>query len=34
VTWQESYDGAWWAEWWEKNRRRFPPEVAALDVRR
>jgi hypothetical protein len=34
VTWQESYDGAWWAEWWEKNRNRFPPEVAALPVRR
>jgi RNA polymerase sigma-70 factor (ECF subfamily) len=34
VTWQESYDAAWWAGWWEKNRARFPPEVAALSVRR
>jgi RNA polymerase sigma-70 factor (ECF subfamily) len=34
VTWQKSYDGEWWVEWWEKNRRRFPPEVAAREVRR
>ncbi len=33
VKWQEGYDGAWWAAWWEKNRARFPPEVAARDVR-
>ena len=33
VTWQKSYDGAWWCEWWAKNRQRFPAEVAALEVR-
>jgi RNA polymerase sigma-70 factor (ECF subfamily) len=33
VNWQESYDTAWWLEWWEKNRARFPAEVAAQDVR-
>ena len=34
VKWHESYDGEWWASWWEKNRARFPAEVAALEVRR
>ena len=34
VEWQESYDGAWWREWWEKNRQRFPPEIAALEIER
>jgi hypothetical protein len=34
VSWQKGYDGEWWADWWEKNRRRFPPEIAALEVRR
>ncbi|HEX6886273.1 MAG TPA: RNA polymerase sigma factor [Planctomycetota bacterium] len=33
VTWQKTYDGTWWAEWWEKNRRRFPAEVAGIEVR-
>jgi len=34
VTWQKGYDGAWWRDWWEKNRQRFPPEVAAVEVER
>jgi len=34
VRWQESYDGAWWLDWWERNRARFPDEVAAMSVRR
>jgi hypothetical protein len=34
VKWQESHDGAWWLEWWEKNRRRLPPEVQAIPIRR
>jgi hypothetical protein len=34
VKWQKTYDGAWWAEWWQKNRARFPAEVAALEVER
>jgi len=33
VTWQEDYDAAWWKEWWGRNRRRFPPEVAGVEVR-
>jgi hypothetical protein len=33
VTWHESQDGAWWRDWWEKNRARMPAEVrsAVLD---
>lgn len=34
VRWQESYDGRWWADWWGKNRGRFPAEVAALELSR
>lgn len=34
VKWQESYDGAWWLDWWEKNARRLPPEVQAIPIRR
>jgi RNA polymerase sigma factor (sigma-70 family) len=32
VKWQESYDGAWWLDWWERNRMRFPPEVQAISI--
>lgn len=34
VKWQESYDGAWWLDWWEKNHRRFAPEVSSREIRR
>ena len=34
VKWQERYDGAWWADWWQKNRARFPEGIAVLEVRR
>jgi len=34
VKWQESCDGAWWLDWWEKNARRLPPEVQAIQIRR
>jgi hypothetical protein len=34
VTWQKGYDGAWWLEWWEKNRMRFPPGVRDAVIRR
>ncbi|MFN0008062.1 MAG: sigma-70 family RNA polymerase sigma factor [Planctomycetota bacterium] len=34
VKWQESCDGAWWLDWWEKNLRRLPPEVQAIPIRR
>ena len=33
VTWQESYDGDWWLEWWEGNSGRFPPEVSSIPIR-
>jgi RNA polymerase sigma-70 factor (ECF subfamily) len=32
VNWQETYDGAWWLDWWEKNHRRLPPEVQAMTI--
>lgn len=34
VRWQESCDGAWWLDWWEKNAGRLPPEVQAITIRR
>jgi len=32
VTWNESYDGAWWLDWWDKNHRRLPPEVQSMTI--
>ena len=32
VSYDESHDGAWWTAWWERNRDRFGPEVAALPI--
>jgi RNA polymerase sigma factor (sigma-70 family) len=32
VTWHESYDGAWWLDWWDKNHRRLPPEVQSMTI--
>ncbi len=26
--------GAWWLRWWDFNKHRLPPEVAAIDPRR
>jgi hypothetical protein len=34
VRWQKSYDGAWWLDWWEKNRMRLPPGVRDATIRR
>lgn len=34
VAYDEKHDGAWWQDWWSKNRQRFPPEVAALGIPR
>ncbi|MFN0241747.1 MAG: RNA polymerase sigma factor [Planctomycetota bacterium] len=34
VKWQESYDAAWWLEWWDKNSQRLPPEVRSIAIRR
>jgi HEAT repeat protein len=32
VFYDESHDGDWWIAWWEQNKGRFPPEVAALPI--
>jgi hypothetical protein len=32
VTWNESYDGAWWLDWWNNNQRRLPPEVQSMTI--
>ncbi len=32
VSWNEAHDGAWWKAWWEKNKARFGPEIAALEI--
>jgi predicted esterase/tRNA A-37 threonylcarbamoyl transferase component Bud32 len=34
VAYDEKHDGAWWRDWWSKNRQRFPPEVEALGIPR
>ena len=33
VRYDESHDGAWWREWWQKNRRRFA-SAGHLDIPR
>jgi len=32
VRYDESHDGAWWREWWEKNKGQFPEDVQALRI--
>jgi predicted esterase len=32
VQYDESHDGAWWQQWWKKNRLRFPEEVARREI--
>ncbi len=32
VTYDESHDGAWWRQWWEKNKERYPEPVRALKI--
>jgi beta-lactamase regulating signal transducer with metallopeptidase domain len=32
VPFDPSHDAAWWRQWWEKNRQRFDPEIAAADI--
>ena len=34
VHWQKGYDGAWWLDWWEKNKMRLPPGVRDAVIRR
>lgn len=34
VSYDESHDGAWWREWWEKNKHRYPVEIQALEIPR
>jgi RNA polymerase sigma-70 factor (ECF subfamily) len=28
------HDAAWWLDWWEKNRERYPPEVRSTEIPR
>ena len=32
VDYDESHDGAWWREWWQNNRRRFPAKIAQREI--
>lgn len=32
VDYDESHDGAWWHEWWAKNRTRFPEAVRSMEI--
>jgi RNA polymerase sigma factor (sigma-70 family) len=32
VNYDEKHDGAWWRQWWESNKRRFPADVQALEI--
>ena len=32
VKYDESHDGAWWGEWWEKKKRQYPPEVQEMEI--
>jgi hypothetical protein len=34
VNYDEKHDGAWWRQWWEKNKQRFPASVQALEIPR
>ncbi len=32
VQYDESHDGAWWRDWWSRNRARFPESVRGQDI--
>lgn len=32
VEYNESHNGPWWRDWWEQNKDRFGPQVAALPI--
>lgn len=32
VKYDESHNGAWWREWWEKNKGRYPTAVRAMEI--
>ena len=34
VAYDESHDGAWWRQWWEKNKERYPEAARNLEVPR
>jgi hypothetical protein len=34
VSYDEKHDGAWWRQWWEKNKQRFPADVQATEIPR
>jgi hypothetical protein len=32
VNYASSHDGAWWRQWWEKNKSRYPADVQAIEI--
>jgi predicted esterase len=32
VTYDESHNGAWWRQWWEKNRERYPTDIREIPI--
>ena len=32
VSYDETHDGAWWRDWWEKNQGRLPAEVQGMEI--
>ncbi len=32
VQYDQSHDGKWWREWWEKNKERYPDDVQRMDI--
>lgn len=32
VAYDEKHDGAWWRQWWENNKQRFPADVRAMEI--
>jgi RNA polymerase sigma factor (sigma-70 family) len=34
VAYDEKHDGAWWQQWWNDNKQRYPADVQALEIPR
>ncbi|MCE5341198.1 MAG: ankyrin repeat domain-containing protein [Planctomycetaceae bacterium] len=32
VPYDKSHDAAWWKDWWQKNKSRYPEEIQSLDI--
>ena len=32
VTYDQSHNGAWWRQWWENNKQRFPADAQAIPI--